>query len=245
MDRPDERDDKSIPDHIPQRARAEPTGRPSVLGATPSQSEKISALRWLFLAFLLAVIVLAGSFLVRSVLHRAETPLAVARPEPQPEPAAPEGSKFPWFPYGATQPPVQPSSPAPAAKTDATWQFDATEVVSRIAKADLHNGRAIFKICTVCHSAEPAGGHRLGPKLWNIMGREKASYPDYAYSAALRSRGGRWTDEEMARYLYDTRSAVPGGKMAFAGIRDPGRLADVIAFLRTLSDRPMPLPKAR
>jgi cytochrome c len=244
MDRPDERDGEGLPDRIPEIAPAEPTGRLSVLQATPQQPDKVSALRWLFLAFLITVIVLAGGFFVRSVLDRAETPLVVARPEPQPEPAAPEGSKFPWFPYGATQPSERPSLPAPLPKAGEPWQFDATEVVSRIAKADLRNGRTIFTVCTFCHSAEPAGVHRLGPKLWNIMGREKASYPDYAYSAALRAQGGRWTYEEMARYLYDTRSAVRGGKMAFAGIRDPGKLADVIAFIRTLSDKPTSLPEA-
>jgi len=243
MDRPDEREGESVPDRISEPARAEPAGRRSVLEATPAQPEKISALRWLFLAVLLAVIALAGGYLVRSALGRSTSPIVV-QSVPQRQMSAPEKAKFPWFPQDAMQPPLQPASPMPSRNVGEPWQFDAANVVSRIPKADLSNGRAIFKICTVCHSAEPASGHRLGPKLWNIMGREKASYPDYAYSAALRAQGGRWTYEEMARYLYDTRSAVPGGKMAFAGIKDPGKLADVIAFARTLSNRPIPLPKA-
>jgi len=242
MDRPDERDGKSVPDRIPEHARVEPTGRPSVLEATPRQSDKISVLRWLFLAFLLAVIVLAGGLLVRSALERSTRPVVV-RSEPQRQTSVPEKAKFPWLPQDAMQPPLQPTSPTPSRNVGEPWNFDAAHVVSRIPIADLNNGRAIFKICTICHSAESTSGHRLGPKLWNVMGREKASYPDYAYSAALRAQGGRWTYEEMARYLYDTRSAVRGGKMAFAGIKDPGKLADVIAFLRTLADKPIPLPK--
>lgn len=138
-------------------------------------------------------------------------------------------------------------APSPAPQKPAVsepWDFDATEIVARLQSANLRNGAAIFMICAFCHTAEPAGGHRLGPKLWNIMGREKASYPDYSYSTALRAQGGRWTYEDLARYLYDTRSAVPGGKMAFAGIRDPQKLADVIAFVRTLADNPQPLPRS-
>jgi cytochrome c len=242
MERPDQRDGKSRPEDIREPMRAQPAVHRSVLDATSVRPEKSSALRWLFLVVLLMFIVLAGGYVVRSVLDRLTSPV-VGRLEPHRGPAPPESPKFPWVPEAATQPPLQPASSALHRNSDEPWPFNAAEITSRIVNADLRNGRAVFTVCAICHMAERAAEHRLGPKLWNIMGREKASYSDYAYSQALKAQGGRWTYEELARYLYDTRTAIPGGKMAFAGIRDPAKLADVIAFKRTLAAKPVPLPK--
>lgn len=193
---------------------------------------------------------------------RPTAPVVPVSPAPPSGPQTKEPSaslpKLPWLQDRPPPPPARPSShqpsppsparpsPAPTTRSDPQqpWAYNAADVINRLPNADLRNGRAIFTVCAFCHTAEPGGGHRVGPKLWSIMGREKASHRDYAYSQALKAQGGRWTYEDMARYLYDTRTAVPGGKMAFAGIRDPDRLADVIAFMRTLADNPAPLPKA-
>ncbi|MGD9802702.1 MAG: cytochrome c family protein [Hyphomicrobiaceae bacterium] len=248
-----------------------PTGdvdAPNASGLHPSRAlnadplePKASPLRWLFVIIPLIVIALAGAFVVRSVLKRpvpaielSETdrqsrPTRLAQPKRADPPAVPGRTErtptssavppVPWFPDTA---PEQPTSNATERRASEQWEFNAGEVLTHLARADLKNGAAVFKICAICHSAEATAGHRLGPNLWNMVGRRKASYDDYAYSQALRLRGGRWTYEELAVYLYDTRTAVPGGKMAFAGIKNPAKLADVIAFLRTLADTPEPLP---
>jgi cytochrome c len=75
------------------------------------------------------------------------------------------------------------------------------------------------------------------------VGARKATLPDFRYSRSLRAEGGSWSYAELARYLHDTRNAVPGTSMAFAGIKDTKRMADLLAYMRTRADRPAPLPK--
>ncbi|MGE0765949.1 MAG: cytochrome c family protein [Hyphomicrobiaceae bacterium] len=219
--------------------------RRSVLDADPSDHKATSAIRWLIVVAPLLVLGLTGAWLVRSVLIRPFEPAIVSSdrpapstPRPRPFLPIPSASSTPSGPRDQIQPDGRPQSAE--AKV---WSFDAGEVVAGLAGADVERGKSALKICTACHSADRSDGHRLGPRLWNIVGRGKASYPDYAYSQALKAEGGRWTYEDLARYLYDTRSAVRGGKMAFAGIKDPAKLTSVIAYLRTLSDSPEPLPK--
>lgn len=118
-------------------------------------------------------------------------------------------------------------------------------VVARLATADLQEGERFFKICSICHLSDPGGASRIGPNLWNSVGARKAAKPGYRYSAALVAKGGTWTYEELALYLNNPRSAVPGTSMSFAGITSPERLANVIAYMRTLADTPHPLPPAR
>jgi len=246
--------------------------RRSVLEAGSASGQPVSPLRWLVLVVPVLVILAAGGLLVRSLLNQppvrmvmapeprreAAPPVRPTQPAPVSAPAAPRPTdglpslpKIPWLADAPPPPPSRPrvpsssSSSAPSIRLEGKpWTYDVADVIARLPHADLRNGRAVFMLCAICHTAERTGGHRVGPKLWNILGREKASHPDFSYSQALKRQGGRWTYEDMARYLYDTRTAVPGGKMAFAGIRDPARLADVIAFMRTLADTPEPLPKS-
>ena len=63
------------------------------------------------------------------------------------------------------------------------------------------------------------------------------------YSEAMKSHGGEWTWEQLAKYLHNPAQAVPGNKMVFAGIPDNTDLADLLGYLRKLSDNPSPLPK--
>ena len=81
-----------------------------------------------------------------------------------------------------------------------------------------------------------------GPNLWGIVGRPKGSQEGFNYSAALKEKGGEWGYEELANFIHNPRSYIPGNKMAFAGIRDNAEIADLLAYLRTLSDNPPPLP---
>lgn len=216
--------------------------RHSVLAGSGNQREAISPVRWLVV--LVPIIALIGgvALLANALI---EKPLQIAIGWPWESSDAPSEPDKPLASSRVDEPEPVPTEEREVPPPSQRPPLDPADVLANLPRADLKNGAAVFKICTICHAAERNGPHRLGSNLWDILGRPKASYSDYAYSQALRSWGGRWTYEDMARFLYDTRSTLPGGKMAFAGIKNPAALADVIAYMRTLSDKPVPLPTAK
>lgn len=116
-------------------------------------------------------------------------------------------------------------------------------VTAKLAAADPEKGRIFFKEnCTYCHFGEPNPGREHGPNLWGVVGREKASMTDAPSSKVLREWGGVWTYEDLNTYLYGPTLTKPGGLMEVPGIPDDNTRADLIAYLRTLSDAPIPLP---
>lgn len=115
---------------------------------------------------------------------------------------------------------------------------------SELATADLDIGRIRAIECTACHALEKdkrPGDSNTGPKLWNIVGRTKASMPDYAYSDALANLTGTWTYEELNRFIADPPGIVPGTNMEQGFEPDRSKRIPVIAYLRTLSEIPMPV----
>jgi cytochrome c len=115
-----------------------------------------------------------------------------------------------------------------------------------LAKADPAKGQAQTKACQACHSFEKGGPNKVGPHLWGIVGADKAHSEGFEYSAALKemaAKNGKWGFEELDKFLTNPKGYVPGTKMAFAGIPDAAKRAEVIAYLRTLSDSPVALPK--
>ena len=135
-----------------------------------------------------------------------------------------------------------PSGAIDQASSRAEAAFDATAVVARLAAADPEDGAKSFRICALCHSGEKGAPHKIGSNLWGIVGSRKAALPGFNYSIALKAKGGTWSYEELAEYLHNPRTYAPGTSMAFAGMTDSGRIANLIAYLRTLSDNPIPLP---
>ena len=89
--------------------------------------------------------------------------------------------------------------------------------------------------------ASPNG---VGPNLWGVVNRPRASEPGYNYSAAMKAKGGEWTFDELNKFLMNPGGAIPGTAMTFAGISRAQERADVIDYLHTLADNPVPLPKA-
>ena len=122
-------------------------------------------------------------------------------------------------------------------------KFEFAKVAELLPKANAEAGQDAFKKCTACHTPEKGGPNRVGPNLYGVVGREVAKHAGFAYSQAMSGHGGNWTFEELAKYLHDPRGAIPGNKMAFVGLTDNAELADVLAYLRTLSDSPAPLPQ--
>jgi cytochrome c len=96
-------------------------------------------------------------------------------------------------------------------------------------------GAATFRLtCRPCHS-DVAGRNAIGPALTGVAGSQAGTVPNYAYSQAMQQSGLTWTDPDLAEFLASPAAKVPGTKMTFAGLADPDKRADLIAFLKSLS----------
>jgi cytochrome c len=113
-----------------------------------------------------------------------------------------------------------------------------------LAKASVEKGQAAAKQCQACHTFEKGGPNRVGPNLWNIVNRTRASEAGFNYSAAMKGKSGNWSFDELNKFLANPRSYIPGTNMTFAGLSRAEQRADVIDYLHTLADNPVALPKA-
>jgi len=125
---------------------------------------------------------------------------------------------------------------------------EVTEVVQKIdistvmAQGDVIIGEKIFKKCAACHSIKMGGKNKIGPALYNVVGRTVGGVNDYKYSKALSSYGKEWTFEELNGFLKKPASYLKGTKMSYAGLRKEKDRASVIKYLNQNSDSPKLLP---
>ncbi len=112
------------------------------------------------------------------------------------------------------------------------------------AAADPAKGEQVFKKCAACHNADKGGANALGPNLYGVMGKPHGAHPGFAYSDALKGTPGSWDWNAMSEWLLSPKKYAPGTKMTFAGLSNPEERANVIAFLNTRSDSPLPVPAA-
>src|SRR5690606_27324523 len=113
--------------------------------------------------------------------------------------------------------------------------------------ADPARGENVYKRCAACHTAEKGGPNKVGPNLWDIVNRPAASIEGFNYSAAMKefaAEGNKWDYEHLNKFLFSPRGYIKGTIMGFAGDKKDNERADLIAYLRTLSDDPAPLPEA-
>lgn len=113
-----------------------------------------------------------------------------------------------------------------------------------LASATPERGEQVARPCATCHTFTKGGPTKIGPNLWGVVNRPKGSEPGFAYSDAMKSKGGNWTVDDLSAFLANPRGFAPGTKMSFAGLPKGSDRANVIAYLNTLSDNPAPLPKA-
>ena len=128
---------------------------------------------------------------------------------------------------------------------EGTAPAEAEPIALRLQVADVDQGQKQAKKCFACHTFEQGGANKVGPNLWDIVGRATASLPGFGYSEALTAAGGRgssWTFEDLDNFLEAPKSAINGTSMGFVGLKEPGARADVISYLRSLSASPVPLP---
>jgi cytochrome c len=118
----------------------------------------------------------------------------------------------------------------------------AEPIEALLQKASLERGETSVKKCAACHTFEKDGPNRVGPNLWGIVNRPRASHAGFNYSAAMKAKGGEWTFDELNKFLAGPGAYIPGTTMTFVGLPRATERADVIEYLRTRADTPVPLP---
>ena len=117
-------------------------------------------------------------------------------------------------------------------------------ILALLASADVVAGAKLAKKCTACHVFEAGGANKVGPALWSIIDKKKASVDGYAYSSALAGFGGAWDYQSLNAFLAKPKAYVTGTKMNFAGLKKPQDRANLVAWMRTMADSEAPLPTA-
>ena len=114
-------------------------------------------------------------------------------------------------------------------------------ITALLATANLESGLKIAKKCVACHGFDAGGPNKVGPNLYDIVNKDQGK-ADYAYSKVLAALNGKWTYEELNKFLYKPKLYSKGTKMNYAGLSKTKDRANLIAWLRTKSDNPVPLP---
>ena len=144
---------------------------------------------------------------------------------------------------GAEKPADAPASDAPTAAVEAAGTPTTAPVPAEAAApaavvtfasltGDATKGEKVFTQCKACHVAE-AGKNRVGPSLWDVVGRKSGSIAGFNYSKANKESGVSWTEEVLYTYLEAPQKFMPGTRMAFVGLKNPQDRVDVIAYLKT------------
>jgi cytochrome c len=174
-------------------------------------------------AILFALILVLGLNLgVNGLLPQRQAP-------PTAEVAAREGG------FDAKMPASAPGAAAPVEEDK--------PLGARLATASVERGQAVAKKCQSCHTFDQGGSAKVGPNLFGVVGRAKASFPNFAYSDGVKGLGGSWSYEDLDRFLTKPAAFAPGTKMTFAGLSSGMERADVIAYLRSISPAAPPPPQ--
>jgi len=144
--------------------------------------------------------------------------------------------------YAVEVPEEQTASAATAAQPAAEAMPDFGAV---LPKADLAHGKEVSARCEQCHDLSKGGPNKIGPNLWGLVGRPRASHAGFDYSSAMSANHDPWTFDKLFTFLKAPQADVAGTKMSFAGLRSANDRIDLLAYLRTQSDSPAPIPPAK
>lgn len=151
---------------------------------------------------------------------------------------------------GAVFAPAKPAKPGfevavTEQKQDAGAAPAQQEPIEKLlAAATVEKGESAAKKCAACHTFGKGEPNRVGPNLYGVIGRERASHAGFNYSAGMKAKPGKWTIEDLNAFLLNPRGFIPGTSMSFAGVPRGSERADLIAYLNAKSDSPAALPKA-
>jgi cytochrome c len=137
---------------------------------------------------------------------------------------------------------VEVSQVAGSSNAETEAVEEKVNISALMAMGDAVSGEKVFKKCAACHSIVKGGKNKIGPALYNVVGRKVGDISDYKYSKALAAYGKEWTFEELNGFLIKPAKWVKGTKMAYAGLRKEKDRASVIKYLNENSDNPLPLP---
>ena len=130
----------------------------------------------------------------------------------------------------------------PARSSSKAKAESSLEISSFLSLGDVTHGAKVYKKCAACHSINKDGKNKIGPKLYNVVGKATGATSDYKYSKALISYSKTWTFEELNGFLIKPAKWIKGNKMGFTGLKNDKDRASVILYLNQNSDNPQPLP---
>lgn len=111
-----------------------------------------------------------------------------------------------------------------------------------LAGADVAAGKTISTKCEQCHDLSKGGPNKIGPNLFGVVDRVRATHPGFSYSAAMKGKPGNWTYDELFKFIKAPGVDIPGTKMSFAGLRSEKDRINLIAYLRSNADAPAAIP---
>ena len=146
--------------------------------------------------------------------------------------------------------PEQPAKPGyvveGVAETTGAAAAPVAEVIpdwgTVLPAADVAAGKTVSVKCEQCHDLSKGGPNKIGPNLYDVVDRQRATHPGFDYSGAMKAKGGNWTYDELFKYLKSPGSYVPGTKMTFAGLSREQDRINLIAYLRSDADSPAAIP---
>lgn len=101
---------------------------------------------------------------------------------------------------------------------------------------DSARGEALFRQCASCHQIGEGAEHKVGPLLNHIFDRSAGAAEGFRYSKAMAEADLRWDNRTLDAFLENPRTALPGTRMAFRGLRDSQDRLDLIAYMHRFSD---------
>ncbi len=121
----------------------------------------------------------------------------------------------------------------------------AKPIAAFLQTADIAKGEAAFKKCSACHTIDKGGAIGIGPNLYGIVGAQHAKVGGFGYSDGMMATAGKvWDWEGLSAWIENPKKYIPGNKMSFAGIGKPEERANLLAYLNSKSDSPLPVPAA-
>jgi cytochrome c len=136
---------------------------------------------------------------------------------------------------GVVESPAGGGTAAPVAETMPDWG-------TVLAAADVAAGKTTSTKCEQCHDTSSAKTTKIGPPLFGVVDRPRASIAGFAYSSTMKGKPGNWTYDDLFKFIKAPQAVMPGTKMSFAGLRSEKDRINLIAFLRTNADSPAAIP---